>query len=340
MISRWVLSVLSVTCAAAQLENPQPLAWEARPRATRTGALAAMQEIMGPLAPPAKFPLEVEIQQERDCGSFITRFLTYATEPGSRVPALLLLPKKALQGDVEPGPAILCLHATNFEHGPKTLIDPRGHSYPLYGKELAELGYIVLAPSYPTMNGYRPDFKALGYLSGSMKAVVDNQRALDLLGSLPAVNPRRIAAVGHSLGGHNALFTAAFDTRIQAVVTSCGFDSFRDYQGGNLAGWTSERYMPRLSQFATKLDALPFDFDDVLSAIAPHRIFVSAPVHDTNFSAASVDKIVARARPAFSPVADAALHVVHPEAAHDFPPATRLMAWAFLEKALALETAR
>jgi predicted dienelactone hydrolase len=48
-----------------------------------------------------------------------------------------------------------------------------------------------------------------------------------VLQSLPEVDPRRIGSIGHSLGGHNTLFVAAFDRRIKAMVTSCGFNSFR-----------------------------------------------------------------------------------------------------------------
>ena len=47
-----------------------------------------------------------------------------------------------------------------------------------------------------------------------MKAIWNNVRAIDLLESLPEVDPDAIGCVGHSLGGHNGLFTAAFDTRI------------------------------------------------------------------------------------------------------------------------------
>jgi len=41
----------------------------------------------------------------------------------------------------------------------------------------------------------------------------------------------------HSLGGHNTLVVAAFDERVKAMVTSCGFTSMRKYDNGNLAGW-------------------------------------------------------------------------------------------------------
>src|SRR5205807_193368 len=104
----------------------------------------------------------------------------------------------------------------------------------------------VLAPAYPLMANYQPDLKALGYQSGTMKAIWDNIRGLDLLESLPFVNKRKLGAIGHSLGGHNAIYTAVFDQRIRVIVSSCGFDSFLDYKGGDIRGWTSERYMPRL----------------------------------------------------------------------------------------------
>ena len=75
----------------------------------------------------------------------------------------------------------------------------------------------------------------------------DPTRALDVLESLPFVNKGRFAVIGHSLGGHNSIFTALFDERIQCIVSSCGFDSFAEYKRGDLTGWTSQRYMPRLA---------------------------------------------------------------------------------------------
>ena len=135
-----------------------------------------------------------------------------------------------------------------------------------YGVELAKRGYVCLAPAYPLLANYQPDVKALGYQSGTMKAIRDNMRGLDLLESLTFVKRGRFGAIGHSLGGHNAIFTAVFDERIKVVVSSCGFDSFQDYMNGNIKGWTSERYMPRLLGYP--LSGLPFDFYEVIGALA------------------------------------------------------------------------
>ena len=75
------------------------------------------------------------------------------------------------------------------------------------------------------------------------------------------MNRDRIGVIGHSLGGHNALFTAVFDERLKAIISSCGFTPFHDYYGGKLAGWTSDRYMPRIREvYGNDPDKVPFTF--------------------------------------------------------------------------------
>ena len=193
--------------------------------------------------------------------------ITYASEPGSRVPAYLLIPKAALDGKKKL-PAILALHPTDMEYGHRVVVEQLRANYRAYGRDLAERGYVVLAPAYPLMANYQPDLNALGYQSGTMKAIWDNIRGLDLLESLPFVRKGSFGAIGHSLGGHNAIFTAVFDPRIRVVVSSCGFDSFLDYYGGDPAnwhperGWCQTRYMPRLADYRGRLAEIPFDFHE------------------------------------------------------------------------------
>ena len=59
--------------------------------------------------------------------------------------------------------------------------------------------------------------QAAGFASGTIKAVYDNMRAIDLLSTLDYADTTKLAAIGHSLGGHNSLFTAVMDTRIKVV---------------------------------------------------------------------------------------------------------------------------
>ena len=299
--------------------------WQKR----RTEILGAMQEVMGPLPGEAKrCPLDVKIEEEADCGDYIRRRLTYASEPGSRVPAYLLIPKDALAGK-EKCPAVLCLHATEMTLGYKSIVG-LGGPYPAYAAELAQRGFVTLSPSYPLMANYQPDLKALGYESGTMKAIWDNMRGLDLLAALPFVKHRGYGAIGHSLGGHNSVYTAVFDPRITVVVSSCGFDSFRDYQGGNITGWTSARYMPKLLEYAP--GATPFDFHELIGALAPRVCFINAPLRDANFQWRSVDEVVRAASRVYNLYGvPGNLRVEHPDCEHDFPDAMRQEAYQLLD---------
>lgn len=315
-----------------------PADWEKR----RQQILTAAQEIMGPLPGAEKrCPLDLQVIEETDCGSYVRRAITYASEPGARVPAYLLIPKSLLEAPGAQASAVLCLHPTDNVVGRKVVVGLGGKAHRQYAAELAERGFVTLAPPYPLLADYQPDIFALGYASGTMKAIWDNIRALDLLDTLPFVRRGNFGAIGHSLGGHNAIYTAVFDERIKAAVSSCGLDSYRDYYGGDAKrwvhgqGWCQDRYMPRLTKYAGRLNELPFDFDELLAAIAPRRVFISAPLQDSNFQWQSVDRVAAAAREVFAlhGAADS-LIVQHPEGPHDFPDATREAAYAFLRGAL------
>jgi len=305
--------------------------WQRR----RAEIVRGMQQVMGPLPGQSKrCPLDMNLEEETDCGDYVRRFITYSSEPGSRVPAFLLIPKKALHSSKK-FPAVLALHPTDMEYGHRVLVEQLRPHYRPYANELAERGFVVLAPAYPLMANYQPDLLALGYQSGTMKAIWDNIRGLDLLDSLPFVKHGRFGALGHSLGGHNALFTGVFDKRIEVIVSSCGFDSFLDYMDGNIKGWTSERYMPRLLDYQTGLEAVPFDFPEIIAALAPRTVFVNAPLGDKNFKWRSVDEVIKTSWPVYRLFRESQnLQVEHPDCGHDFPAELRDRAYRVLAEGL------
>jgi hypothetical protein len=306
----------------------------------RNEIVRGMQDIMGPLPSVEKrCPLDVRIEEEVDCGSYVRRLITYASEPGSRTPAYLCIPKAALKDT--PAPGMLCLHPTDDVVGHKVVVGLGGKQNRQYASELAERGFVTISPSYPRLASYQPDLKALGYTSGTMKAIWDNMRALDVLDGLPFVKHGQYGAIGHSLGGHNSVFTAVFDGRIRVIVTSCGLDSFPDYRGAKPSlwvhgqGWCQDRYMPRLSEYQGRLKEIPFDFSELIAALAPRDVFINAPLHDDNFQWQSVDRIVAAAQKVYAlHHAEGKLQVEHPDCVHDFPDAMREKAYALLEKVL------
>jgi dienelactone hydrolase len=296
----------------------------------RAHILAGMQEAMGPLPDGVrKVPLDVRYLGEERTPHFVRKKLTYAAEKGDRVPAYLLVPVEA-QGKL---PAVLCLHQT-VKVGKDEPAGLGTNESLRYATHLAERGYVALAPDYPSFGEYAYDFRAGPYQSGSMKAVWNNMRAVDLLQSLPEVDPERIGSVGHSLGGHNTMFTAVFDCRIKALVSSCGFTSFRKYYGGDLTGWTSDRYMPLIrTKYQLLPERVPFDFPEVVAALAPRAFLACAPVRDDNFEVSGVRDCVAAARPVYELLgAGEKLAAVYPDCKHEFPPAVRREAYGWLDR--------
>ncbi|MBI2949592.1 MAG: alpha/beta hydrolase [Verrucomicrobia bacterium] len=303
--------------------------WQLR----RASVLAGMQEVMGPWPGNEKrCPLAMETLEEVDCGDYVRKLITYRPEPKGIVPAYLLIPKEALSSSKK-FPAVLCLHQTDNKLGHKIVVGLGNRPNDEYGVDLAKRGFVCLAPAYPLLANYKPDLKALGYHSGTMKAIWDNIRGMDLLESLPFVKPGKFGAIGHSLGGHNSIYTAVFDERIKVIVSSCGFDSFRDYMDGNIKGWTSDRYMPKLLNYP--LREIPFDFHELIGALAPRPVFVSAPFYDTNFKWTSVLLIEEAASKVYDLYgARANLRVEHPKCGHEFPIEMREIAYRLFAEQL------
>jgi dienelactone hydrolase len=314
----------------------QPLAFDVSKAsdwpARRAEILRGMQSAMGDL-PKEGGPLTVKIIETRKLRHYTLTRLTYEGAEGDRVPAWLLVPhSKPPEGK---WPAVLCLHQT-IAIGKDEPAGLGKNADLAYAHHLAERGYVTLAPDYPSFGEYRTDFTTSKFPSGSMKAIANNRRAIDLLCERPDVDASRLGVIGHSLGGHNALFTAAFDTRLRACVSNCGFTSFPKYYGGKIAGWTSDRYMPRLKT-VYKLDPkrVPFDFPQVLAAIAPRAVLASAPVGDDNFAVDGVRDCIAAAKPIYRLLkAEDNLQANYPDCKHAFPAEARKVAYDFLDRHL------
>ncbi len=295
---------------------------------------AWMQTVMGPLPKPEKpVPLDVKIEEEVAVGELTRKKISYHTDSTERrVKAFLFLPKVGQASQ----PAILCLHQTT-NIGKSEPAGQGGSPNLHYALHLAQRGYVTLAPDYPSFGEYPFDFApAHGYTSGSMKAIYDNIRAVDLLQSLPEVDKNRIGCIGHSLGGHNTMFTAFFEPRIKCLVSNCGFTRFHKYYGGALKGWTSSRYMPLIdSRHHNSPDEVPFDFPEIVAGLAPRPFLASSPIGDSNFEVNGVKDSIASAKPIYELLgAGDALQANYPNCAHDFPEDVRKVAYEFFDKHL------
>jgi hypothetical protein len=94
--------------------------------------------------------LDVRLEEEIDRGTYVIRRITYQSEPGSRTPAFLCIPKAALAGNTttsasaRPFPAVLCLHPTDQTAGAGVVVGLGGKPNRQYASELATRGYVTI----------------------------------------------------------------------------------------------------------------------------------------------------------------------------------------------------
>jgi len=311
--------------------------WELR----RQEILHAMQEVMGTLPDRTNLPpLNIRVDAVQEEKTFVRKTIRFTAAENETVPAYLYLPLHTGKR-----PAMLVLHETD-DLGKRSVDGERLRPNRAYARELALRGYVVIAPDYPSFGDMKDyDFKTARYASGTMAGIFYHMRCVDLLQSLEEVNPDRIGVIGHSLGGHNAMFLAAFDRRLKVIIASCGWTQFSHYDigsagtqpyGGRLGAWAQDRYMPLIREkYQLDETRIPFEFHEVIALFAPRAFFSNSPLRDTNFDAAGVRKGIELASKAYAFYhSENNLQVRYPDADHDFPPDVRLEAYRFMDRVL------
>ena len=271
-------------------------------------------------------PLDVKVEEEVDCGTYVRRLITYASEPGCRVPAYLLIPKDVLDGQAEgAGRPVPARHRQRRR--------PRHRRRPRQAGRTAatpanwpSAATSRLAPNYPLLAKYQPDLKKLGWESGTLKAVWDNIRGLDLLESLPFVDAEgvrrdRPLARRAQLGLHRRLRRPAQGRRVElrAGLVPRLLRRRREELACRRRAGARRATCRKLADYQGRLADIPFDFHELIGALAPRHVLIVAPKKDPNFRADSVDRIAAAARPVFKLYGHAdRLRVEHPDCGHDF----------------------
>jgi hypothetical protein len=259
----------------------------------------SMEAIMGPFPSLEHLPpLDVQYTDTLVTPAYTRYTIRFTAAENEMVPAYLYIPFDAAPG--KKYPAMLVLQPTS-DLG-KDVVDGGGKPDRAYGKELAQRGYVVLAPDYPSFGDLKDyDFKNDRYLSGTMAGIFYHVRSVDLLTQLPCVDTVRIGVIGLSLGGHNAMWAASFDLRLKLIVSSCGWtehdyfdigpapeeEAFRG--GGRLWADAHERYYPLLrDKYHFDDYAVPYQWHEVIGLLAPRPFFSHSPVNDSNFDVEGV----------------------------------------------------
>jgi dienelactone hydrolase len=194
---------------------PSLAAWEAHKAKLQRQILASAG--LWPL--PPKTPLVVQRSGRVDAGSYLWEKVVFEPLPGFFVAGNLYLPKPG-RGRA---PAMLIAHG-HWKHG--RIHDASDYSVPALAANLAQQGYVALTYDMIGYNDTRQLKHDLGdsaaeqsWSFGSLGLHLWNSmRAVDLLASLPEVDPRRIGMTGASGGGTQTFLLAAVEPRIQVAI--------------------------------------------------------------------------------------------------------------------------
>jgi dienelactone hydrolase len=208
-------------------------------------------------------PPEYQIDSSDRLTRLSRRLIRYQVERNVEVEAYLMVPK-GIRGRV---PGVVVFHSTV----PYTIRQPaglEGEPTAAWGLHLAERGFVALCPRcflWDGSPGVNYEARVAEHAErhpntlGMAKMVYDGRRALDLLTTIPEVDPDRLGVCGHSLGAKEALYLAAFDKRVKAGVFSEGGI------GVHFSNWEAPWYLGLKP---------PYDHHEILSLIAPRPFLI------------------------------------------------------------------
>jgi dienelactone hydrolase len=285
--------------------------------------------LLGPL--PEKIPPAPTVIEEVDCGLYLRRKIEYSVEADERIQAYMCLPLS--HGTSLP--AVFCFHqhGGNRLLGKSEVVGLAGDPEQAYAKELAERGFVTLAPDAVCFEDRcqdrdSPDYNHVHQLHIRLirgqtllgKVLHDVSAGIDVLHSMPEVDPNRIGFIGHSFGGRMALFAPVFDRRLKASVCSCGSTNYRDMQGIQF-----DFVVPGFLNHG--------DIEDVVSLVNPTSLLILGGAQDPG--SIGIASMVENAKPTF--VQGRIDFEIYP-GGHEFSKAMRVRAYEFLLEQLGIES--
>ncbi len=197
-------------------------AWKRRREKIRCGWL----DFLGPIPVNRTGPPSLEVIAEDRPDGVVRQLVRYEVEPGLSTEAYLLKPAR-VDGR---RPGVVVLHST-VAHTIRQPAGVQGRPEKAFGLKMARRGYVAFCPrcflwSTDPSIGYQEHVKRFRARhpgsKGMAKMLLDATVAVDILAATAEVDPKRLGAVGHSLGAKEVLYLAAFDDRVRVSVSSEG----------------------------------------------------------------------------------------------------------------------
>jgi dienelactone hydrolase len=235
---------------------------------------------------PARVPLDLQVHETVVVDDkYERRLISYQVEAGERARAFVGVPR----GLTGKAPGVVALHGT-FERGIEQAAGLVDNPDKAYLDHLCRRGYVVIAPEhfvsgdrvppegpYDTSQFYKkhPEWTAVG------KFTYEHSIAVDILAAMDEVDADRLGVMGHSLGGHGAIFLAAYDDRLKAAACNCGASFFRHNPGAE--NWARDRwyvYFKHIRPGLLKGELPPIDFHEIIALIAPRAFLDVSGMND------------------------------------------------------------
>jgi len=280
--------------------QPRQLAFRAQSldqwQAWRAALRAQLVECLGGL-PADRGDLAAQVAEVVEEGNYRREQVLFYSEPGVAVPCYVLTPRAS----VPPYRPVIALHGHGSD-GARLVLglarddQERAHMQALnydYARQLAQHGFMVFAPVLRALgerNEASPAFRTgedlwekscqitslVGLLLGKSLAglrVWDVMRTVDYVRSRPEPMLESIGCLGFSGGGIVALYAAALEDRISAVVVGGAFCTFR--ASIMAKDHCADNYVPGLLRYA--------EVPDIAGLIAPRPLLIEHGVEDPNF---------------------------------------------------------
>ena len=222
-------------------------------------------EFLGALKAERPQPRLEVLEEDRPEGC-VRQLVRYESEPGIPAEGYLLEPASP-RGRV---PGVVALHST-VSHTIRQPAGLEGDRQQAFGLKLAQRGAVAFCPRcflWTGQDGYERKVAQFQQrhpgCKGMAKMLWDAVRAVDVLASLPEVDTTRIGAVGHSLGGKESLYLAAFDERVKATVSSEGGIGLR------FSNWEAPWYLGQ----EIRAEGFPRENHEVLALAAPRAFLL------------------------------------------------------------------
>ena len=199
--------------------------------------------------------------------------LTYESEPGILIPALLYVPER---GEARK-PAVLVADGQGKSATAKTAAELAGSGVIVLSVDLRGMGETKISSDVNDTEFY----KYFGDYEDGMSAILMNRtlagmrsrdilRGVDLLASRDDVDPNRLSAIGRNGAAVPLLYAGVFDTRLRSISLEGMLVSYDAVVNSRMHRLIFEQIVPGA--------LADFDLPDLAAAMAPRTVWISDAV--------------------------------------------------------------